>query len=195
MTTILDPALSSLSDDQLLRSVETLACRERHAMAQLIAALVELDRRKLFLGQGYPPCSPTARRCSTYRARGVRSDRGRSIRAPVSVVSTSEKRDRDAHDDLLAGASPDGYNHRLAAAARHKSRREVEQLVAMTRPKADAPAVVRKLPSSGPPDASETPALIEYAPPSPSPSLQAEREPDRSVAERSPVDPAHARLW
>src|SRR5688500_1133399 len=53
MITIFDPALSSLSDDQLLLSVKTLACSERHAMAQLIAALVELDRRKLFLGQGY----------------------------------------------------------------------------------------------------------------------------------------------
>src|SRR5687768_3656308 len=54
MTTPLDPMTSSLSDDQLLSSLKTLVCAERHATAQLIAALAEMDRRKLFLGQGYP---------------------------------------------------------------------------------------------------------------------------------------------
>jgi hypothetical protein len=77
----------------------------------------------------------------------------------------------------------------LLEAACHKSRRDVEQLVAMTRPKADVPAVVRKLPSPRP-DASKTHTLIEPAPPSPSPSPESESEPDRPVAEPSRVDPA-----
>lgn len=48
-------------------------------------------------------------------------------------------------------------NHEtLLAAARHKSRREVEQLVATTRPKPDVPAVVRKLPSPQPQNLPQT---------------------------------------
>jgi hypothetical protein len=43
---------ASLSDDQLLSRVKTLACGEQHATACLVAALEELDRRKLYLGQG-----------------------------------------------------------------------------------------------------------------------------------------------
>ena len=54
MTTIFDLATSFLSDDQLLSSVKNLAAAERQATAQLIAALAELDRRRLFLGQGFP---------------------------------------------------------------------------------------------------------------------------------------------
>src|SRR5258706_15931832 len=53
MATISD-SMASLSDDQLLSSVSALACDEQRATARLIAALGELDRRKLFLGQSCP---------------------------------------------------------------------------------------------------------------------------------------------
>jgi 5-methylcytosine-specific restriction endonuclease McrA len=53
MTTILESSTSSLSDDQLLASVKSLACAERKATAELIAALAEVDRRKLYLGEGF----------------------------------------------------------------------------------------------------------------------------------------------
>src|SRR6266545_4571752 len=47
-------SFEQLSDDQLLSDVTALAARERHATAQLIAALAELDARRLYLAAGYP---------------------------------------------------------------------------------------------------------------------------------------------
>ena len=41
-----------LSDDQLLAEVQRLAVCERHATARLVAALAELDARRLYVGQG-----------------------------------------------------------------------------------------------------------------------------------------------
>jgi hypothetical protein len=47
-------SLDSLSDEQLLARVKTLSEHERQATAALIAALTELDARRLYLGEGYP---------------------------------------------------------------------------------------------------------------------------------------------
>ena len=47
-----DLSIANLSDADLLREVQQLTKRERAATAQLIAALGELDARRLYLGQG-----------------------------------------------------------------------------------------------------------------------------------------------
>ena len=52
---IMTPSLfvhDRLSDGELVTEVARLAGCERHATAQLIAALAELDARRLYLGQG-----------------------------------------------------------------------------------------------------------------------------------------------
>ena len=43
---------TTLSDPELLAEVRRLAGHERHATARLIAALGELDARRLYLGEG-----------------------------------------------------------------------------------------------------------------------------------------------
>ena len=55
---------AEISDDDLLAQVTRLAGAERHATAQLIALLAELDARRLYLGQG---CSSLSRSSSTVR--------------------------------------------------------------------------------------------------------------------------------
>ena len=47
-------SFASLTDQQLLAEVKTLAAREREATASLIASLAELDARRLYLGEGFP---------------------------------------------------------------------------------------------------------------------------------------------
>lgn len=47
-----NPLLQELSDQALLEKAEDLAHHERIATAELIAALAEIDERKLYLGQG-----------------------------------------------------------------------------------------------------------------------------------------------
>src|SRR4026209_2676557 len=51
--TIALSSISLLSDDDLLASVKRAAGDERRATAQLIALLMELDDRRLYLGEGY----------------------------------------------------------------------------------------------------------------------------------------------
>ncbi len=46
-------AIRSLSDEHVLRDVETAAAHERGATAHLIALLAEMDVRRLYLQQGY----------------------------------------------------------------------------------------------------------------------------------------------
>jgi hypothetical protein len=41
------------SDDALLANVKRLALTERHATAALVRSLMELDTRRLYLGEGY----------------------------------------------------------------------------------------------------------------------------------------------
>jgi hypothetical protein len=52
MATLL-PSFDHLSDSDLLREVTCLAAREREATACLIASLAVLDRRRLYLVEGY----------------------------------------------------------------------------------------------------------------------------------------------
>jgi hypothetical protein len=58
-------AATSLSDSDLLITVKTLVARERTATAHLIAALAEVDARRLYLGQGCSSPSHIARRYCT----------------------------------------------------------------------------------------------------------------------------------
>src|SRR5262245_26232228 len=44
----------SLTDEELLSRVKALAASEREATAALVAALAELDERRIYLGEGYP---------------------------------------------------------------------------------------------------------------------------------------------
>ena len=70
-------SLADLSDTDLLAQVKRLAEGERHATAQLIASLAELDARRLYLGEG---CSSLFTYCTqstaSLGARRVRPHRG-----------------------------------------------------------------------------------------------------------------------
>ena len=46
--------LSDLSDQDLLAHIHLAAQAERRATAHLVALLIELDRRRLYLGEGFP---------------------------------------------------------------------------------------------------------------------------------------------
>ena len=55
-------ALASMSDRDLVTEVHRLAQRERCATAYVIAALIEMDVRKLYLGEG---CSSLFTYCTS----------------------------------------------------------------------------------------------------------------------------------
>jgi hypothetical protein len=193
VTTIFDPTPSSLSDDELLSSVRTLARAERRATAQLIAALAELDRRQLFLGQGYPSlfnyCTE-ALHLSEHAAYGRIEAVRAANRFPAILTQLADGAVTLTTTCLLAPLlTPENYGA-LLEAARYKSRREVEHLVAMTRPKPDVPTVVRRLPSPTPQDSPGTPLWGAGSPSSVSAEAQTSLDSCPTVADVARTRPA-----
>lgn len=189
MTTTLSN--SSLSDEQLLANVKSLAGAERRATADLIAALAEVDRRKLHLGEGFPSlfnyCTQVLH-LSEHAAYG-RIEAVRAVhRFPVVFDHLADGAVTLTTICLLAPLMTDENHEALLAAARQKSRREVEHLVAMTRPQPDVPAVVRKLPPPRSPEAVQTPTERACLAASARSSLEPERkvEPRPTAAEMTP---------
>ena len=193
MTTTSDLTTSALSDEQLLSSVKSLACAERRVTAQLIAALVELDRRKLFLGQGYPSlfnyCTQVLH-LSEHAAYG-RIEAVRAVhRFPIVLDHLADGAVTLTTICLLAPLLTAENHETLLVTARHKSRREIEHLVATMRPKPDAPTMVRKLPAPRASNAGGSLPVNTPAPTQPSPHAHGESDRCPSVAGSSPERPA-----
>jgi hypothetical protein len=154
-----------LSNTELLAQVKHLARHEREATANLVAHLAELDRRRLYLGEG---CSSLFTYCtqilhfSEYAAYG-RIQAARAARKfPIVLKLLAQGEIHLTSLGLLAPHLTVENHLDLLAAARHKSKRQVEELVARVRPQPDAATVVRRMPAAAvaatPPTSSEVPA-------------------------------------
>src|SRR5688572_903101 len=136
MTTI-SSSLTTLSDHDLLMTVRELAADERQVTAQLIGSVAELDARRLYLGEG---CSSLFTYCTQVLHLSEHAAYGR-IEAARAARRFPIVLDRLASGELtltavgLLAPHLTSENHReLIDAARHKSKREVEQLIAAIRP-------------------------------------------------------------
>jgi hypothetical protein len=168
-------ALTTLSDDELLRRVELLAEGERAATVELIAHLGELDARKLYLGQG---CGSLFRYCTdvlrlSEDATFNRIEVARASRKfPVILQLLAEgSLSLSTARRLAAHLTVENHKH-LLAEAKGRSKREVEALVAGISPRPDVPAVVRRLPGTRPVESADGAAVPSPVPvrSSPSPS-------------------------
>src|SRR2546428_281435 len=150
MTTTTPSALGQLSDHDLLTAVQWAAQSERQAIAQLIALLMELDTRRLYLGEGFSSlftyCTQ-ALHLSEHAAYNRIETARVSRRFPIVLQLVAEGMVTLTAVRLLAPhLTPD--NHReVLARARHKSKRDIEQLVASLHPQPDVAAAIRKLPA------------------------------------------------
>jgi hypothetical protein len=147
-TAVLRPEM--LSDDALLARVHELVARSRRVEAELVWHLAEVDARKLYLREA---CSSMHDYATTrlhlsdaeafLRIRAARVSR----RFPVVLRMLADGR---IHLSALAKLSPhlrgeDG--EAVLARAVHRSKREIDLLVAELAPKPDAPSLMRRLPS------------------------------------------------
>jgi HNH endonuclease len=143
-------SLEDLSDRDLLTEVERLTERERCATGQLIAALAELDARRLYLGEGcsslFTYCTQVLR-LSEHAAYGRIEAARAARRFPVILeLLTDGAITLTAVSLLRPHLTPENHREMLAA-ARHKSKRDIEHLVARLRPRPAVPPLVRKLPA------------------------------------------------
>jgi hypothetical protein len=148
MTTM--SSLSAIPDAELLAHVTRLAGAERHATAQLIAALAELDARRLYLGQG---CSSLFTYCtqvlhlSEHAAYG-RIEAARAARRFPAILERLANGSLTLTAVCLLAPHLTEDNHlAVLEGARHQTKREVEALVAGLRPRPAVPPTIRRLPA------------------------------------------------
>ena len=190
MTTI-HSTLAHLSDDELLIEVRRLSELERQATAHLIASLVELDARRLYFAQG---CSSLFTYCTQILRLSEHAAYGRieaaraARRFPVVLELLADGAITLTGVGLLAPHLTPENHRELLNSARHKSKREVEYLVACLRPQPAVPSIVRKLPTPKPPETlsvdrgptqSDAPAPPSVAPPPNRPAVLGPLAPDR----------------
>jgi hypothetical protein len=144
-----------MSDHELLVEVRQLVEQEQQATAHLIASLAELDARRLYLGQG---CSSLFTYCTQVLRLSEHAAYGRieaarvARRFPVVLELLAEGVVTLTTVSLLAPHLTPENHREILDSARHKSKRDVEHLVASLRPLPAVPSMVRKLPSPKPPD-------------------------------------------
>jgi hypothetical protein len=158
---------NDLDDRPLLDAAKRLATEERRATAALLRALMEIDRRRLYLGEGsasmFAYCTQVLRLAEG--AAYNRIEAARTARRYPVIVDLFEQSAITLTAVRLLAPHLTAENHlAVLASARHKSKREIEELVAALSPKPNAPVVVRKLPAVSP--ASTVPLLPALSTPS-----------------------------
>ena len=136
-------AVDRLADNQLLDCVKSLAVHERHATARLIAALAEVERRRLYLGQG---CSSLYTYCTDVL--GLSEDVAYSrvqaarvgLRFPIVLRDLETGALTVTTVRLLAPMLTPENHVELLAAARHRKTRAITELIASMAPPGDTSA-------------------------------------------------------
>ena len=144
-------AAVALPDRELLARIHALAGNEREATAELVAHLAALELRpSLYLAEGYGSlfdyCTRALRLSEDAACNRIEAARA-TARFPVilemlaagALTLTSVRK-------LRSHLMPENHEAVLRKAA-HRSKEQIEALIAELAPKPDVPAMVRKLPS------------------------------------------------
>ena len=157
-TVVLPPASASrraaahLSDRDLLDVTTRVAADERHLTADLLALLGELDARRLYLGHS---CASLFTYCTqvlhfSEHAAYHRIEAARAARQfPVILELVADGAVTLTTVTMLRPHLTRENHVAVLDAARHKSKREVEQQIACLAPRPDGRPIVRKLPTTG----------------------------------------------
>jgi hypothetical protein len=160
-------SLSHLSDSTLLRDAAAHHAGDCKSTAVLLAYLAEIDARKLYLPAAYPSMyawclgelhmSEDAARKRIHAARAAR-------RCPALFAAMAEGRLHLSNVVLLAPYLTEATVDELLAAATHKTKFEVEQLIAQRFPRPDVPALVQAIGPTPPSDSDNQRALGRVEP-------------------------------
>jgi len=151
----MDPtrALTLVSDDELLRRLAALLRQSRGTEADLVAHIGEVDARRLYAREASPSMFAwcTERLHLSEAEAYLRIAAARASREhPMLLTMLADGR---LHLTAIAKLAPHltpENRHGLLERAAHKTKREVEELIAEVAPRPDAPALMRKLPQRAP---------------------------------------------
>ncbi len=180
----------ALSDDDLVERVKHLAACERRASVALIRSLVEFDSRQLYLREG---CASLFTYCTQvlYLSEGSaynRIETARAARRYPEVLETLERGDLTLTGvRMLAPHLTPANCAEVLAAARHRSKQGIQELIASLNPRPEAATIIRRV-AAQPSKAGPTPVLVDA--PDPETSLPMNTDPtssgEPSVAAKPP---------
>ena len=192
-------ALCFLSDSELVARLPTLVQAERHAMADVIEHLVEMERRRLYL---------TLAVSSLYRYCIQRLGYAEDAALKRHRVAKLALRLPQVLDELRAGSIhltglfllsthlTEDNASALLGEARGKSRRQIEELIARCLPRPDVPPSLEPLSPevSGPAETEQL--LLGAAPPAGAgaPPVTCSKTGERARARLEPLSPSRLRV-
>ena len=180
-------SLTRLSNESLVAKVKELAAAERLATVTLIAHLAEFDRRRLYLAEGcsslFTYCTEVLRLSEPSAYRRIEAARA-ARRFPVILDLLADGSITLTTVCLLSDLLTSDNHRTVLHEARHRSKREVEELVARLRPRPDVPFLIRRFPS--PPAARHAAVGDAVLAPDTSPSAPVEMAPAPAPAEVFP---------
>jgi hypothetical protein len=183
--------LESMADEVLLSSLAQIVGRSRGVEADVVAHIAEVDARRLYLGQG---CSSMHGYCTEVLHL---SDAEAYLRIAVARVARRYEEllpmlgDGRLHLSAIAALAPhltEANREEVLAAAVHKSKRQIQELIASLAPQPDVKSVIRKLPSRPTPTPTPTPAPTRAPAPAPTPT------PTPTPARIEPLAPARYKV-
>jgi hypothetical protein len=141
-------ATSHFSHDALLRDLKTLDGQDRRTAAVLLSRVAEVEERRLFLREGYPSmyayCIQGLHWCEGTASRRIHAARA-ARRFPVLFDAVADGRLHVSGVLMLSKYLTSGNVDELLAAATHKSKAEIEQLIADRFPQSDLPEVLQAI--------------------------------------------------
>ena len=144
-----DNELRSIPDDELLRRLSDILRQSRRVEADLVAHIAEVDARRLYARSASPSMFAYATEV-LYLSEAEAYLRIAAARAsrehPILLAMLADGR---LHLTAIAKIAPHltaENREGLLARAAHKSKSEIEELVAEVSPRPDVPAVTRRLP-------------------------------------------------
>jgi 5-methylcytosine-specific restriction endonuclease McrA len=140
--------LKSISDDELLRRLSELLQNSRRVEAELIAHMAEVDARRLYAPRAsslFTYCTEIlhmAEHEAYLRIKAARASREH----PVLLEMLADGRLHLSGIVVLRPHLTEANREMLLGRAVHKTRRQIEELVAELHPKPDVPPTIRKVP-------------------------------------------------
>src|SRR5688572_21644933 len=191
------PPLKRLTDQALLSQFGELVHKDNHHTAHLLRHIDAIDRRKLWAKQGHPSmfdflCS---RHHMSESTAGKRIGAARTAhRFPVlfGMVARGEIHLSGIHR-LKAHLTPENHEQVLAR-AKHKTIRQIEQLVAHLAPQPDVPSTLRALPRKAEPAVVTSAPTVASPPPAPLPAATIPPSRPTRSPDPAPLSPGRYKL-
>ncbi len=196
--------LQSLSDDELLRRVSELLGQSRRSEADLVAHIAEVEARRLYAREAVPSmfawCTEVLH-LSDYEAYLRITVARASRKHPILLIML---RDGRLHLSGIAKLAPHltpANRETLLKRATHKTKRQLEELIAELAPRPETPSAIRKLPArraETPPSPTGGLGLDRVESSSPAPQLATappELGPDRVAASQASSKATARRRW